>query len=105
MKEKVNRWPIIALISASALGLLTFSVLQSSERRTKQEAALQRTAADQKATEETMQKIGADAARAAGQLELDKQAQQARSLAGQELKRLEAEDRAATAQMRSTPPR
>jgi hypothetical protein len=51
-----------------------------------------------------MQKIGADAARAAGRVDLDKQAAYEQSKAGKELKRLEAEDRAALETQRPPSP-
>jgi hypothetical protein len=104
MSEKVNGWPIVGLIVVSVAGLLIFSVLQSAGRRSKQEAALAATDAEHKATEKTMQKIGADAARAAGRVDLDKQAAYEQSKAGKELKRLEAEDRAALETQRPPSP-
>ena len=103
MSEKVNGWPIVGLIVVSVTGLLIFSVLQSSGRRSKQEAALAAADAEHQATEKSMQKIGADAARAAGQVDLDKQTAYEQSKAGKELKRLEAEDRAALEAERPLP--
>ena|ERR1700735_2166647 len=104
MSEKVNGWPIVGLIIVSVTGLLVFSVQQSSGRRSKQEAAIAAADAEHEATEKTMQKIGADAARAAGQAELDKQTAYEQSKAGKELKRLEAEDRAALEAQRPPSP-
>jgi hypothetical protein len=104
MSEKVNGWPIVGLIVVSVSGLLIFSVLQSSGRRSKQEAALAAADAEHQATEKTMQQIGADAARAAGQVDLDRQTAYAQSKAGKELKRLEAEDRAALEAQRPPSP-
>jgi hypothetical protein len=105
MSEKINRLPILALIAISALGLLTFSILQSTERKDKQEAAAQALQREHDATEATMKAIGERAA------EAEEAATAAREKAYQEtpqaieLQRLEAEDRAATALPRSNPPR
>jgi hypothetical protein len=105
MEEKVNRWPIIGLIIAIAIGLATFSVLQSEQRKAQQQQAFDNAAREQASTEATMKKIGADAAAAAAHLEAEKQAAYDKTPAAIELKRLEAEDRAATALPRSSTPR
>lgn len=105
MEEKVNRWPIIAVIAASALGLATFSVMQSTQRKAQQEKEAAKLLRKQEETTTAMQKIGRDAAKAQGQLELSKAEAWEHSAAAAELKRLETEDRAATALPRSNTPR
>jgi type II secretory pathway component PulJ len=106
MNEKVARWPMIALIAASVLGLATFSVLQSEQQKAKQQAAYNQAARERAETEAVMKKLGQDAARAeAAELPPSTAEAYKRNAAAIELKRLEDDDRAATALPRSTPPR
>ena len=93
MHEKVNRWPIIALLAVSASALLLFSAMQSAQRKEKQQAKFDLAAMDQAKTEQVMKQIGEQADRDDYQANLSKDQQYARSAAGKEAKRLEDEDR------------
>src|ERR1700683_1299867 len=97
MHEKVNRWAIIAIIAASALGLATFSVLQSEQRKEKQQAAFDLAAKNEAETEAVMKKIGQEALSEEQQRNNAAQAEYLASPQYAELKRLEEEDRDALA--------
>jgi hypothetical protein len=105
MDDKVSKAPMIALITATAGGLLIFSIAQFREKKSAQEIAINALQAEHAKTEAVMRNIGEKAETEAGVIRQDKKAAYRRTAAAQELKRLEAEDRAATALPRSTPPR
>jgi len=62
MEERVNRWPIIVLITASVIGLAAFSALQSQQSKAKQQAEYDRAEKEHAQIEAVMKAIGEHAA-------------------------------------------
>jgi uncharacterized protein HemX len=102
MREKISPLPMIAVIAASAIGILIFSILQFRQKQELAAESVQQLATEHRETEAVMKAIGADAAQAA---------QQQQSKIGftqsVELKKLEDEDRRWLAEhpLPTTPPR
>jgi hypothetical protein len=93
MDDKVSKLPMIALIAASAIGVLAFSIGQYSEKKTAQETSVNELRAEHIATEAVMKKIGQDSI---AETERRNEAAQRAYISSpqyQEAKRLEAEDR------------
>jgi hypothetical protein len=105
MEEKISKGPILALLATSAAGLIIFSIAQFQEKKASQETAVNALQAEHAETGAVMRDIGKKAEQEELQQRQDKEAAYQRTPEALELKRLELEDRAATALPRSTPPR